>query len=251
MEKETLETFVNGMITAGKALHAVHPNVIIAPINGAVPLIDILNIVDHEFDNSQVEYMPASSKIDDVKHVVKDWTYNFLMEHCPSEGQYSMVILDEVVSGNSSVRVYKAMTEGINAFTRKKADEWETSPKAIKRRIGYKSIGIKDEKCPIKSKEYKQLIGAGIAEFYPVGTIITMDNPDYTLVQFKSESKAGRLIFHPEIENIVLSPKYLALLEDIAKTVGADPSGVSHVNPSKVMNSTRYLKKEPQIGFNF
>ncbi len=241
MEKETLETFVSGMINVSKAIHRFDPNVIIAPMNGAVALVDILNIVDPNFDISQVEYMPASSKLTGVRQAITNWTRNFLAENCPTEGGYRMAVIDEVVSGNSSVRVYKSITEGINQFARERVQQLGISPKTIKRRIDYKSIGCKDNKCPVRSKEYKNMVERGVAEYHDVGTILTMDNPDCTLVQFRSEMQGDKLVFSPQIENIVVSRSYLALLDNIAKIVGADPEKVSPINQNKIMSSAKYL----------
>ena len=242
MDKLTLDKFIEGMIRLGKGVRESNPNVIIAPINGAVPLIDILNIVDPNFDNSQVEYMPASSKLEDVRGVIKTWTEHFLLENCPTDSPtYSIAVVDEVVSGNSSVRVYKSVKEGINAFARERERKLDIPYRTTKRQVKYKTFGAKDNKCPVKSKEYRGLLESGVAQLYDVGQIVTMDRPEYTPVQFRSELLEGKLRFYPEIEGINISREYLDLLENIAKVVGADPSTITSVNQNKIMGCPRYL----------
>lgn len=110
---ETIENFVKGMVDIGEELKKFSPNHILAPMMGAVPFIDILNIVDDEFENEKVHYMPASNKVKDAKKVIKNWFSNFL-EEVYHPGQIKIACLDEVVSGNSLIRSYKQVQAAIN-----------------------------------------------------------------------------------------------------------------------------------------
>ena len=95
-----IEDFVKGMITLSEKLHQFEPDHIIAPMIGAVPFVDVLCIVDEEFENDKVEYVPASNKIKNVKRVLRTWFDNFLEDNY-HPGEIKIASLDEVISGSS------------------------------------------------------------------------------------------------------------------------------------------------------
>lgn len=103
-----LESYVEAMSEASNIFVEESPDFILAPMNGSVPFIDAMTIVNPDFDPSKVVYMPASSRIDDVLEVISSWYYNFLEEVAKNPLELPKIIgIDEVVSGNSAVRCIK------------------------------------------------------------------------------------------------------------------------------------------------
>ena len=62
-DRKTIESFVKSFEEVSVKIHDSNPDCIIAPMFGAVPFIDILNILDENFPNDRVEYVPASNKV--------------------------------------------------------------------------------------------------------------------------------------------------------------------------------------------
>ena len=110
MTFETLESYIGSMRKAGEKIREEKPDFLVAPMLGSVPFIDVLSIVDDEFDASKVVYMPASSRIENVNNVIENWFYNFLGENVKSPEKFpSLLGIDEVVSGQSVTRCFKAI----------------------------------------------------------------------------------------------------------------------------------------------
>jgi hypothetical protein len=110
MEKESLENFVDGMMDASDMVVSRNPDYLIAPMMGSVPFIDIMTMVNDDFDPSKVVYMPASSRIPDVKDVILNWYGNFLDDKVKLDDDFPEILnIDEVVSGQSLVRCMKSM----------------------------------------------------------------------------------------------------------------------------------------------
>lgn len=111
---DSLTAFEKGMREAASIISKKDPDYIIAPMMGSVPFIDSMKIVDENFDQEKVHYMPASSTIRDVSDIMKEWMSNFLDDKVCLEDPIKIMGIDEVVSGNSATRVYRAITSAIN-----------------------------------------------------------------------------------------------------------------------------------------
>jgi len=108
MTYEMLESYVCAMRKASEQIKRENPDFLVAPMLGSVPFIDTLAIVDDEFNSARVVYMPASSRIDNVNHVMESWFYNFLNDVVKSPSKFPTILgIDEVVSGQSVTRCFK------------------------------------------------------------------------------------------------------------------------------------------------
>ena len=110
MTTETLESYVDAMRDASSVISQINPDYLVAPMLGSIPFIDAMAIVDSDFDFSKVIYMPASSRIKDIKNVIKNWYYNFLKDVVDSPFYFPRVLgIDEVVSGLSVTRCFRSI----------------------------------------------------------------------------------------------------------------------------------------------
>ena len=113
---DRLESFIEAMYTASNLILEASPDFVLAPMNGSVPFIDAMTIVNSNFDPSKVVYMPASSKIDGVNEVISEWYLNFLKENVKVPTKIPRIIgIDEVVSGGSVVRCLHNIDRAVNS----------------------------------------------------------------------------------------------------------------------------------------
>jgi hypothetical protein len=135
---DRLESFVEAMYEASNILLAESPDFILAPMNGSVPLVDAMTIVNSDFDPSKVVYMPASSKIEGVNEVISEWYLNFLKGNITVPSRIPKVIgIDEVVSGGSVVRCVRSIDRAINS-----ARASETQSLIERLALGYPNLSI-------------------------------------------------------------------------------------------------------------
>jgi hypothetical protein len=106
-QEENLDSFIEGMYEASVVLTQENPDYIVASMSGSVPFIDAMHIVNDSFDISKVVYMPASSRINNVNQVIREWYFNFLTDVEPHKDFPKVMGIDEVVSGGSVVRCLK------------------------------------------------------------------------------------------------------------------------------------------------
>jgi len=64
-----LASYVDAMKQASELIRGENPDFVVSPMNGSVPFIDSMAIVDSDFDPSKVVYMPASSRIVNVNYI--------------------------------------------------------------------------------------------------------------------------------------------------------------------------------------
>jgi len=138
---DRLESYVEAMYEASKILVDQSPDFILAPMNGSVPFIDAMTIVNQDFDTSKVVYMPASSSVENVLDVITDWYSNFLDENVKQHYEIPKVIgIDEVVSGNSVVRCMRSIDRATNRKRKKeiqllvdriRSDDFDVSVEAV------------------------------------------------------------------------------------------------------------------------
>ncbi|MFH0700809.1 MAG: hypothetical protein V2A62_00060 [Candidatus Woesearchaeota archaeon] len=111
---DSLGPFEKGMSRAAEIFIGSKPDIILAPMMGSVPFIDCMHIVNEEFETDKVYYMPASSGIENIQQIMRLWMANFLDEIARLDQPVRIMGIDEVVSGNSSLRVHKAITEEVD-----------------------------------------------------------------------------------------------------------------------------------------
>ena len=241
---------VSGMIKSK------NPNCILAPMFGAVPFIDILNIVDEEFPNEKVEYVPASNKVYRVREVLRSVFFNLIDAYAPNGGQF--LSLDEVVSGNSIQRVYKQFEAARINYANKKTVETyglDTDFKlkqvmdfrdSILNSIIYNSIGIIDPKMERTKKAmnpaYHLLVESGIVIPVKTDGIITMDDTKFFPAKYKTEKDdQGNMAYLPVVQSFDVSSTYIDFLKSVAGILGKDPGDVTLRNMGKIRDSYRWV----------
>ena len=266
---EEVVSLAEGMKKASEIIREFDPDYVLAPITGAIPFIDLINIVDPEFKDLTIEYVPSTSKFENLIELTDDWFYNFLTENHLSGETLKLISVDEVVSGTSAYRNYQRLNKTLERMTKEEmknmlglticrnsknvegaVEQYKQMLRDLKDLIVYKTVGIQDEKGKNQrrnNKSYRRMLRRGIVKPVDVKSIITMDNADFCPVMLKFSYKkesTGRPFYLPEIESFNISPEYLGLLQDVAKYVGVDPSTVSPRNMSKISGFTKYLSPE-------
>lgn len=113
INQDLLKSYVAGLGDAVEIFDDKKPDLIIAPMMGSVPFVDIMNLIDPNFDNEKVHYMPASSSVVNIQKVMRGWLSNFLDDNVHPDHDFYLMGIDEVVSGNSTKRVYKAISHSL------------------------------------------------------------------------------------------------------------------------------------------
>lgn len=120
LNRGKLKSYVDAMRNASEVITRESPDYVVAPMNGSIPFIDAMAIVDRNFDPSKVVYMPASSKFHKVHSVMVDWYLNFLDDVVRSPDKFPRVLgIDEVVSGSSVARCFKSIDEATDKKRRR------------------------------------------------------------------------------------------------------------------------------------
>ncbi|HLD72038.1 MAG TPA: hypothetical protein VJA23_00485 [Candidatus Nanoarchaeia archaeon] len=118
---DALRSFQRGMEQAAEIIVEERPTSVLIPMMGSVPFVDCMAICNQQFNPELADYMPASSSIEDVNLVMKEWMKNYLNERASLDQPIKIMGIDEVVSGQSAVRVYRAVTQAIDAKKRELA----------------------------------------------------------------------------------------------------------------------------------
>jgi len=154
---ESLESYVEAMYQASGMILDERPDYILAPMNGSVPFIDAMTIVNSDFDPSKVVYMPASSRIDDVNKVMYNWYSNFLDDTVQSPHHFPKVLgIDEVVGGGSVIRCLHNIDK---AIARKKNIESQRLARKLISSEGTAGIEVIDEIDTISDHEHALELG--------------------------------------------------------------------------------------------
>jgi len=96
---DIIEDFIKSLSIANDKIIEEKPNIIIAPMFGSIPFIDVMNIINSDFPNEKVRYIPASNKVYRLRKVIREVFKNLIHEEIPDGGYF--LSIDEVVSGNS------------------------------------------------------------------------------------------------------------------------------------------------------
>lgn len=255
-DTRTIEGMVRAFEEVSRIIKAEQPDGLIAPMLGAVPFIDILNIIDDEFPNDKVEYVPASNKIYRLREVLRGAFGSLIEAYAPTGGYF--LSLDEVVSGNSLVRVYKQFDAARNDHATKKTkevygpqtdfrrEEVQAYRQGLVEKIKYKSIGIVDPKLErqgkLQNREYLSLVQQGVV--IPVMTqgIVTMDRTGFFPAQYsQGQDGEGNQIYLPRVERFEVQGEYLTFLRTVAGIVGKDPDKVTVQNMGKIIHSHHHV----------
>lgn len=254
--QKTLESFVMKFEEVLRIIKNKDYDCIIAPMFGAVPFIDILNIIDEEFQNEKVEYIPASNKVYRIREVLREAFQGIIGAYTPNGG--SFISLDEVISGNSLQRIYKqfeaakinyankktAETYGVDTdFNLKQVREFRDS---IIKSIRYTSIGIMDPKMDRMKRNmnpaYKDLVENGIVIPIKTEGIVTMDNIEFFPAKYKvAKDDQGKTIYLPVVDAFNISSIYIDFLKNVAEILGKNPEEVTVRNIGKIRDSYKWV----------
>ncbi|MCX8194446.1 MAG: hypothetical protein N3G19_03785, partial [Candidatus Pacearchaeota archaeon] len=100
--EEEFESFIKGMKRLSTFLQSQKPDYIFAPVVGAVPLIDVLCILDKHLPLEIVEYPPNSSRIKNREELMQRWYKNFLERNYTKEPM-KICTIEEIISGASAL----------------------------------------------------------------------------------------------------------------------------------------------------
>lgn len=240
------DAYVKGMIEVGRKVREHNPNVLLYPVRGAVPVADVLSIIDPSINTIPHEYVPASSTIVDTNRVIHSWFKKFLEESHVIGDRQSILSIDEVLSGHSVYRVSNQVRRAVADY----AHERGVSLERIMGEVDYKSIGIEDTRHRAAGKpmqkHYGRLVGQGIVIPVQVPENVTMDKDDFCplkLVRIPGHRFGSHL---PIMEEFRVTTRYLDFLKAIATAVGRDITTVQLQSPADIQHSERYLPAEYQ-----
>ena len=246
---KTMENFAQGIIDVNSKIHELNPDVLLYPIRGAIPIVDLLRIVDPSISGMNHEYVPASSTIENVDGILHDWFLNYLREQHVLGEKQSFLGIDEVVSGQSVFRVARQLRRAIGDY----ANEKNVLFQDILEEISYHSVGIQDMRHvrvgkPM-DKNYSALVERGTLFPVEVMTNLVMDKP--LLCPLKLARIPGHRYAkcYPVMTDYNVSREYIDFLTKFAHEIGQDISSVSLQSPARIRNSERFLpEKYHEIG---
>ena len=251
---KTLEGFVRSLERVAALIKERSPDVIVAPMMGAIPFIDVLNVVDPNFPNDKVVYVPASNKVHNVEEVMTGVFGNVISALTPDGGSY--LAIDEVVSGGSAQNVFKRFGAARSAYARRKTlDLYGSTANFRDRQVGdhensvrasikYNTVGIVDAKAK-KRSAYQEMVDRGTMIPVPTDCIVTMDKTDFLPFGYKTDhDDQGRLVHLPVVDCFSVSPAYVDFLISVAQVLGANAQDVTVRNMARIRDSYRWVPEE-------
>jgi len=250
-----IEDFVKSLSKANDVITNENPDIIIAPMFGSIPFIDVMNIINSDFPNDKVRYVPASNKVYRLRNVIRAVFKNLIEDETP-EGGYFLSI-DEVVSGNSLCRVHKQFNAAAMQYANSKIlgtysqnvdftkENIKNSRDEIYNSIKYKSIGIVDSKLKRKNiplnDSYKELVEKGVVIQIPTQQIVTMDRPGFFPARYKEvRDSENNTVYLPVVDQFTVSSEYIDFLNRVAEILGK-PSVVTLSNMGNIRNSYKFV----------
>ena len=256
--KENLEDFIRGMGEASQVIVDENPDVLIVPMVGSVPFIDVMNIIDDDFPNYKVEYVPASGSIEYLKQVLNQSFDSILEEYSNLSAEYKepkdqketyILSIDEVISGNSMIRGVKAFNGAKSRHATQRAlehlgmqrrdfansEELKNYRNELEEKIKFKSIGIEQTHGENKKHpNYLSLREEGIIIPVKVNSIVTMDRHDMMPVKYKVSGSPSNVAYKAELEKIEQTKEYIELLQEVANYVGKGEQSINIRNITRI-----------------
>ncbi|MFH1972580.1 MAG: hypothetical protein ABIJ18_03835 [archaeon] len=256
---DTIEDFVRALERANQIIEDQKPDCIIAPMFGSVPFIDVMNVINDNFPNEKVQYVPASNKVHRLREVLRSVFENVINNVAPHGG--SFLSIDEVISGNSLKRVYKqfdaARTNYANIKTKEffgpsvdfREENVQAYRDAIKDSISYKTIGIVDSKLQREGKElnetYQSLLEQKIVIPIETTQIVTMDRVGFFPAKYRMDKDSeGKRVYLPVVDEFNISQEYIDFLHVVSEILGKNRDSVTVRNMGKIRDSYRLVPEE-------
>jgi len=242
IDKSLIEDFISGLYKVNDFITEFDPDIVIFPIRGAVPINDMLRIIDrNNILSRDTEYLYSSSSVYRVNDVIRDSFKNLLKEyHVPGE-KIKILTIDEVVSGHSLAREAKYIRMGL-------LDYINSNPYLSEKNledIVLKSVAIVDTRYQKQGKPlqkgYLKMLKQDLVYEVPVRENIVMDKPQYCPVKMKRKDLHT---YYPEMERFEVSIDYLNLLRYVASVVGENLKLVPLQNPEAVHSSERFVPEK-------
>jgi len=243
-DQNLLEDFGRCIEKVSNLIEEIDPCIIIYPIKGAVPIADLLRIINPSISGRYNEYIPTSSTIVDTNQVIYGWFRNFIEEEHVVGEEQSIITIDEVVSGSSIVRASKQIRRAINDYGRTKCITNED----LCKEIVYHSIAIKDKRNERDGKGlnngYLKIRNIGFVKEVDVEENLVMDKPDLCPLRLVRipEHRFGKNL--PVMDTYCINQEYLNFLNRFASFFGQDLSVVDLQNPEKIRQSERFLPEK-------
>jgi len=257
-----LNSFIDGIRDAGEKMREWNPSYYMIPLQRGLPLFDILTMLDLDIDPDLAFYFPASGKIKDSKKVLTNCYENFLLEKQDEEIERCPISsIDEVVGGHSVEKTFNAYTAACKNVVRHNLRRNNMDPisrlideetEYLKNKFPLRVFGIKDTRnLKRMSEKYKDNLNIGNILEFPVDKIITMDDMDYGLIEFKHLESSGSNdgVYYPGVKNILRSEAYENLLKDIAKRIGTDHEKIQ-LERSRIISDSNTYSKKPEYDFD-
>src|SRR3989344_5142158 len=211
-----IENFVRGFEKVDEIIKERNPDCIIAPMFGAIPFIDVLNIINEEFPNEKVEYVPASNKIYRVKDVLRGAFENLISKHYSEDGTDFLL---------PNIKAFRDLRLNL---------------------IRYNTVGIVDSKMKrfsrSKNKSYHELLGRGIVIPIEIDNIVTMDRTDYFPAKYKqTKDSEGKNLYLPVVDEFRIENNYVDFLTTVSEILGKDSSNVTVRNIGKIRDSYKLV----------
>lgn len=233
--RQAIEGFMHGIQEIADIIEREDPDVLLFPVKGAVPIVDLLLMVDPAIAQREYQYLPASSTIVDTNANIKGWFKKYLADQHTMGEHQSFLSIDEVASGNSAARVARQMRNAAIEFLN------EQGVRDTGSEVSYRTIGIEDARYSEKQKPYQKLNDLGIVIPVSVPAIITMDRPSLTPLILTPIPKHPQSKVLPVMESVNVTSDYLTFLERCATAIGKNPEQIVRQPTAKIRASERFL----------
>ena len=256
-----IQSLSAGLRQASEKIKQRKPDLIIAPMMGAVPLMDLINAVDCGFDNSDVFYVPASGTLPRVEEIIIETTRNILREKAVpnrlDEGLFKIITIDEVVGGGSSVRTHTNVRRACKRLAREymKADKPDYSPaqldmatrELLRNRFDVRTLGIAhglySKTGKPRGSTYLDLVQKDAIIPVEVENLITYDNQDFCPTRYVPVERANGK-YYPTIQpDFLITSDYLDLLKLVATAAG-NSGDISPKNLDRIREHQKYIPEQ-------
>lgn len=252
--EQNIKNFLDGMYEGVDFISRFKPDVIIFPIRGALPLEDVLRIIDNSAIGShKVEYLYSSSSIFEVDDVIYYSALNLfnelshlLIEKYLLDKKLKILVIDEVKSGHSLFR----LSNRIRLSFQKKIEDFKSNETLknvfkdvkISDLIDYKCLAIVDESYIKEGKQYQKgyekMIEHGWVYPIKINKNFFMDRDEYIAIKLK---RRDRNTYYAKMEKFEITKEYIDVLEYVSLKIGRNFDRELLEKAEKILSSERLI----------